>query len=337
MQFSTVTVLMPVYNGAEFLSETIDSILSQTFEDFEFLIINDGSTDDSEKIILSYNDSRIKYLKNDLNMGIIGTLNRGLDQITSKYIIRMDADDLALPNRIQVQVEYMDDHPEIVLSGSGKINFSDKQDYEVKEVIPIVNEDILFFKSIFNTSIPHPSAILRNDVIQKYDIRYDKAYFGAEDKAMWLDMAKYGKLGNVSAPLIKYRAHDNQISFTKMEECRRSSVAKTLHVLKEYGISFSDEEEKALGYICYPANCGDIQSLNVIQKLSDRLSEEFIKLRICDSSYIHEFFKNRIKRILVWSTPIGLALVKFIFLNKHFKMREFGVTFYKKAFQKAKK
>jgi glycosyltransferase involved in cell wall biosynthesis len=337
MQFSPVTVLMPVYNGAEFLSETIDSILSQTFKDFEFLIINDGSTDDSEKIILSYNDPRIKYLKNDINLGIIDTLNRGLDQITSKYIIRMDADDLALPNRLQVQVEYMNNHPEIVLSGSGKINFSGKQNYKEKEVIPIVNEEILFFKSIFNTSIPHPSAILRNDVIQKYNIRYDKAYFGAEDKAMWLDMAKYGKLGNISAPLIKYRAHDNQISYTKLEECRRSSVAKTLDVLRKYGISLSDEEVKALGYICYPANSGDIQTLNVIQKLCDKLSGEFIKLRIGDTSYIHVFFKNRMKRILVWSTPIGLALVKFIFLNKHLKMREFGVTFYKKAFQKAKR
>ena len=125
MSSSSVTVLMPVYNGAAFLPESIDSILSQTYKDFEFLIINDGSTDDSEKIILSYDDPRIKYLKNDVNLGVIGTLNRGLEIIKTKYIIRMDADDLALPYRIQVQVDYMDKHPDIVLSGSRKIHFSE--------------------------------------------------------------------------------------------------------------------------------------------------------------------------------------------------------------------
>jgi len=334
MNSSQVTVLMPVYNGAAFLSETIDSILSQTFSDFEFLIINDGSTDESEKIILSYDDDRIIYLKNEVNIGIIGTLNRGIDNIKSKYIIRMDADDLALPHRIGAQVDFMEKNPEIVLSGSGKVNFNESKKGKEAVIIPITEEKILFFKSIFNTCIPHPSAILRNDVIRKYNIRYDITYYGAEDKAMWLDMAKYGKLGNISEPLIKYRAHVNQISYTKFEEGRRSSVAKTYEELKCYGFDLNENDLKALSLICYPHNCEDVKVLYSTQLLADKLCVEFKKMKICDAFYIDNFFKMRIKRILVWSTPVGLSLVYFIFKSPQLNLREFGYTFYKKALKK---
>jgi len=337
MIMNKITVLMPVFNGAAFLSEAIDSVILQTYRDFDFLIINDGSTDDSERIILSYDDPRIKYLKNESNAGIIATLNRGLDNISSKYIIRMDADDLALPQRIQVQVDYMDKNPDIVLAGSGKINFSSGKEVSEEVIRPIVDEKILFFRSIFNTCIPHPSAIFRNDIVQKYNIRYDEAYFGAEDKAMWLDMAAYGKLGNINDPLIKYRAHENQISFTKIEECRRSSVAKTLQVLKGYGFSISKEEIKFLSLICYPNNCETIENLYAVQKLADKLCLGFKEMNMCDAIYIDRFFKMRIKRILVWSTPVGLSLIHFIFKSHNFKFREFGFVFYKKAFKKALK
>ena len=337
MKEYTVTVLMPVYNSEAYLAETIDSILSQTYRDFKFLIINDGSKDDSEKIILSYSDPRIQYLKNDKNIGIIGTLNRGLDIISSKYIIRMDADDIALPQRIAVQVAYMEQNPAMTVAGSGKINFSNRTESTERIIVPIVDERILFFQSIFNTCIPHPSAILRNDIIQKYGIRYDSAYFGAEDKAMWLDLAKYGTLGNVIEPLIKYRAHENQISYTKQEECRRYSVAKTLEVLQGYGVSFDSEEKTVLRLICYPDNCGDINTLYAAQKLADRLNIELRKLDLCDPDYINTFFYNRIKRIIVWSTPLGMSLLKFIFFHRKYKFREFGYIFYKKSFKKAKK
>ena len=94
-----VTVLMPVYNGAAYLREAMDSILHQTYHDFEFLIINDGSTDESENIIHSYQDSRIRYLKNETNIRLIATLNKGLKEASGKYIVRMDADDISVSSR----------------------------------------------------------------------------------------------------------------------------------------------------------------------------------------------------------------------------------------------
>ena len=124
-----ITVLMPVYNGEKYLRPAIESILNQTFSDFEFLIINDGSTDNSESIILSYKDERIRYVKNENNLKLIKTLNKGIDLARGKYIARMDADDISLPTRLEREIEYMESHPECglvsvfpyVMSESGKI------------------------------------------------------------------------------------------------------------------------------------------------------------------------------------------------------------------------
>ena len=115
---------MPVYNGAVFLKEAISSILDQSFTDFELIILNDGSTDDSERIILSFKDDRIKYLKNAKNLGLIGTLNKGLSESRGTYIARMDQDDISLPNRFQKQINFLKEHPNttIVATKLSQIN-----------------------------------------------------------------------------------------------------------------------------------------------------------------------------------------------------------------------
>src|SRR5688572_768328 len=112
-----ISVLMPVYNAGPYLKESIESVLAQTYDNFEFLIINDGSTDSSEKEILSYNDVRIHYVKCETNSGLIATLNQGLALATGKYIVRMDADDICRPQRFEKQVRFMENHPEIGICG----------------------------------------------------------------------------------------------------------------------------------------------------------------------------------------------------------------------------
>ena len=118
---------MPVYNGERYLREAIDSILNQTFKDFEFLIINDGSTDLSVEIIESYADKRISLAHNGQNLGLITTLNRGFDLACGEYIARMDCDDISLPDRLEKQVVFMDNHPEIGICGSWVSAISDEK------------------------------------------------------------------------------------------------------------------------------------------------------------------------------------------------------------------
>ena len=113
-----VTVLMSVYNGEKYLERAIKSILNQTFKDFEFLIINDGSTDNSVKIIQSFNDLRLRLIHNESNIGLIKTLNKGLKLSNGKYIARMDCDDISLPKRLSIQASFMEKYPEIGVCGS---------------------------------------------------------------------------------------------------------------------------------------------------------------------------------------------------------------------------
>jgi glycosyltransferase involved in cell wall biosynthesis len=118
IQKSRITVLMPVYNGEKYLREAIDSIFNQTFTDFEFLIVDDGSTDNSVEIINSYQNSRINLVKNDKNEGLVYTLNRGLSLAKGEYIARMDCDDISLPERLKKQIDFLDSNSEIAVVGT---------------------------------------------------------------------------------------------------------------------------------------------------------------------------------------------------------------------------
>ena len=121
----SISVVMPAYNAEKYLREDIDSILAQTYDDFEFIIINDGSIDRTKEIILSYSDPRIVYIENEQNSGICVTLNKGLDTAKGRYIVRMDSDDIALPQRLEIQVRYMDANPDVGVAGSMVERFYD--------------------------------------------------------------------------------------------------------------------------------------------------------------------------------------------------------------------
>jgi glycosyltransferase involved in cell wall biosynthesis len=117
-QAPLVSIVIPVYNGEKYLADSLDSVLCQTYQNWELIIINDGSTDSTEQLILNYQDKRIKYLRNDDNKGIIFSLNRGLRESKGVYIARLDADDIALPFRIEKQVEFLSENPDYVMCGS---------------------------------------------------------------------------------------------------------------------------------------------------------------------------------------------------------------------------
>ena len=126
-----ISVIMPAYNAEQYISEAIESILGQTFADFEFIIIDDGSSDSTSGIIASYKDSRIRYFRNEKNLGIVGALNRGLALAAGEYIARMDADDISLPERFQTQCAYMEKHPDVGVCGTAiKVFGKNMEEYD---------------------------------------------------------------------------------------------------------------------------------------------------------------------------------------------------------------
>jgi glycosyltransferase involved in cell wall biosynthesis len=204
------TVLMPVYNAESYVSEAIESILNQTFTDFEFLIIDDASTDTSLEIIQQYSDKRIRLISNATNLGIAQTLNKGIDLAKGKYIARMDADDISEKDRLEKQIGLLENYPEFGLCGSWiKIMGTDKI---VK--LPCSDEE-LQVQLLKNSPFAHPGVIFRANIIKKNALYYNPVFSVTEDYELWTKISKHTKLCNIPEPLLEYRLHNNQATRLK--------------------------------------------------------------------------------------------------------------------------
>lgn len=198
-----VTVLMSVYNGERYLNEAIDSILAQTFTDFEFLIIDDASTDNSLKIISGYTDDRIKVIQNNENLGLTKSLNKGLALAEGEYIARIDADDISYPERLEVQYNYLKKHPEVGIAGSWTelIDGSGSTiDYWQCQYSP---EDIYYILN-FRNCLTHSSIMINRKLLMNAG-----GYFESADKAqdfeLWNRLSKITKIYQIQTILVKWR------------------------------------------------------------------------------------------------------------------------------------
>ena len=202
----SVSVLMPVYNTKyDFLRQAIESILSQTYEDFELIIINDASTDNAEDVILSYKDNRIKYYKNERNLKLIATLNKGLDLCSGKYIARLDSDDYCSSQRLEKQVEYMDTHPETGVLGT-LFEFVPEH---VREIVNV--EDIPLCIRYIPGCLLHSSAMMRKSVLTDNKLYYNSDCLHAEDFKMWSDISRVANVAVLPEVLTYYRQTETGI------------------------------------------------------------------------------------------------------------------------------
>ncbi len=197
-----VSVVMPVYNAAPYLASAIDSILNQTHTNFEFIIINDGSSDNSANIISSYQDKRIVFVSFEEQKGIVAALNFGLSIAKGEFVARMDADDESLNNRFDLQLEYLIAHPEVGVLGTQYIGVNGKS-----RLLPITHDAIVWH--LLNASpFVHPSIMFRSSFLKEFHIKYNPGFQFAEDLALWVEVSSKTKLANLSIPLIKYRYHN---------------------------------------------------------------------------------------------------------------------------------
>lgn len=229
---------MPVYNCEPYLREAIDSILQQSFSDFEFLIINDASTDASEEIILSYSDPRIKYVKNEVNLRLVGTLNRGLDLINTPYMVRMDGDDISVPNRLENLFTFMESHPEIGVCGSfietfGNDNTVWKYDESDEMIRPCI-----FYKSM----IGHASAIFRMSVLNENGIRYSERHIHMEDRVMWLSLFNLTKFHNLQEVFYKYRILEHNVTVKNKDSLKERVSAFYAEVFSSFDLNVSSSQ-----------------------------------------------------------------------------------------------
>jgi glycosyltransferase involved in cell wall biosynthesis len=212
-----VSIIMPVYNAEAFIKETIDSILSQTFTNFELLALNDGSTDRSAEIIQAYNDPRVKYIR--CSHDFISTLNHGIEIALGKYIARMDHDDLMMPERLQKQYEFMEKHPEISACGGCMQTFGNYS----KTVNVLTDHNDIILRMLLCNPMANPTGFIRKSILIDHNIRHESGYSFADDYKLWTEIAKVGRLANIPEVLTKYRVSSEQATAKNYESMMKAS------------------------------------------------------------------------------------------------------------------
>lgn len=232
-----VTVLMPTYNVAPWVEEAIRSVLRQTYRDFELLVVDDASTDNTLDVVRTIDDPRIRIASFPDNVGLSENLNRGLDLIDTEYFARMDGDDIALPHWLQSEIDYLDAHPEVGVCGGGGQRFGTSQSL-IR--FPEQHDDIAA-NMLFECTIIVPT--VRMSVVKQHGLRYRKDAFPAEDYRFWADCLRVTQLHNIPDTLFRYRMHPTQICTSRREE-QQGKVSKVrLFVFEWLSTEFSPEEK----------------------------------------------------------------------------------------------
>ena len=234
-----ISVLMPAYNAEKYIAEAIESILNQTFKDFEFIIIDDCSTDGTYSIIQRYakRDDRMIVLKNEKNLKICETLNKGIEIAKGKYIARMDADDWSYPDRLEKQFKFMEENPEIGISGGTMEVCDEKMKVLNQRKYNLSDEEIR--KKIFRYSpFSHPLVIIKKDILDKASF-YDHDLVYAEDYDLYFRIGNFSKFGNLKDVILKYRMLENNSTSEKLKEMELKTLKIRKKAVKEYGYRMS--------------------------------------------------------------------------------------------------
>jgi glycosyltransferase involved in cell wall biosynthesis len=271
-----ISVIMPVYNGEKFLNDAIESILIQTFKDFEFIIINDGSTDNTEKIILSYNDPRIIYVKNNCNLKLIKTLNKGVELAKGIYIARMDADDISLPLRFEKQLEAFNSFSGIDIVNSNAFLLEENGKYyrEQKSSMTIGSEAMKYLIPMQNF-ICHPVVMIKSDILKKYKYLDDLSTEHIEDFDLWNRMLQDGCICyTLNQNLLLYRNNKLGINQSQKEnQCRRMYLLCNKLFAEKFDFKVNKtslkillDEKRSVSYIDLKKVAKDLTNYNLFIK-----------------------------------------------------------------------
>ena len=283
-----ISVLMPVYNGDQFLDKSIKSVLNQTFNNFEYIIINDGSTDDSLKIIKSFEDSRIKIINFSKNMGITAALNNGLNVAKGYYIARQDQDDISHPERFMLQIEYLENNDvDLVDTNFIFIDENDKylQDYEKRYFNPDETLSHLFFYEMV-----HASIMCKRLLFTKDNIQYRKR--PTEDYDLFIRLAKAGmRAGRLDQKLIKQRKHPNSMCGSDWDNIKKDIDVMRNEFVQDLGIEPTDYEKK-LHIAFVEQNLSILNQYQFGEVLS--WSNKIIKANSINKIYSSTYFKEQL-------------------------------------------
>lgn len=237
---------MPVYNGGSYLIPAIESVLHQTFSDFELLILNDASTDRSLDSIKNFRDKRVRLINREKNIGLQKNLFDGFNLAKGKYIARMDQDDLCHPNRFAEQVRYLEENPEVGVCGTWCKTIGTGKPFINK--LPCDPDDIRA-NMLFQTSFVHPSTMIRKSLFEKFYLNYDQTLKYCEDYDLWVKASYYFPIANIPKVLLFYRIHSKSTSQIFKKETGKTAYKIRAEMLKKIGILQSEEEKRLHNFL----------------------------------------------------------------------------------------
>ncbi|MBV6478200.1 MAG: Undecaprenyl-phosphate 4-deoxy-4-formamido-L-arabinose transferase [Ignavibacteria bacterium] len=238
-----ISVITTVFNCEKYIRDSVLSILNQTFEDFEYVIVNDGSTDNTTEILreLAKKDNRIILKELDKNYERVRSLNIALESASGDNIAIQDADDISMPDRLVKQNELLDKNHDIVLTGSDILIINETGEIISAPKRPVYNNEIQF-SLIFKCTLANPSLMYRKNILDKYGICYEVDYLHAEDFRLITRMSKYGKVFNIEKPLVKYRKHGQNNSKINYDYLNNGSIMIVKENLINLGLDVSEEQ-----------------------------------------------------------------------------------------------
>ena len=318
MMSPVVSILMPVYKTSQYLREAMECMLSQTFTDFELIVLNDRSPDDAEKVLDEYKDPRIVRYLGEENLGLANVLNIGMQMARGKYIARMDSDDLSLPSRLEVQVGFLEQHPDIDLCSCGMKLFGAKDDRWIRDSDP----DMVKITALFFSPILHASSVWRRDVFEKMGMRFDQGMVPAEDYDLWCRALSKGlRLVNIPDCLYLYRIHSNQAT----EDTGRTSH-KEREVRERFLHSiFPDVEEKDIAGFATMKNCSDPEEFREKAGALLRLNA---KAKFFDNEKLRDQMRRRYQYLLGESLRDHFSWRRFRSLTMKEKIKWGGINRY---------
>ena len=309
--FPLVSVILPVYNCEKYIEKSIKSILDQSYKNFELIIINDCSNDSTDEIVKKFNDERIHYVINDINLKLIDTLNKGIKLSKGKYIARMDADDISHPDRLKQQVDFLEINTKVdVLGTAFEIigNQNNDRFLNCKISYPKDSEKIAF-NLIYNNVILHPSVMFRSAIFSKLKIYYSKKFIHAEEYYLWTQLILKSKFANLPNNLLKYRVHDSQISITNNQIQLTNSYEIQYLYLQSLGMDVSLNETKLFVDFLQGKKINDIEIFSVLNIIS--VFENMLKkTNIIDQKYALNEINKNLKNTILNCKILKIKLLK---------------------------
>ncbi|MEO8413526.1 MAG: glycosyltransferase [Ginsengibacter sp.] len=326
-----VSVIMPVYNAGPFLKEAIDSILQQSFTNFEFFIIDDASTDNSVSIINTYTDKRIQFIQKAKNTGYTDSLNMAIKSSKGKYIARMDADDISYKDRFQRQYQYMEQHSDVMVLGAFyKIIGTDK----VINLPLTCNEAKVV--AIMHVPIAHPTAFIRSKVFKEYGLAYDKRYEPAEDYDLWTKVLEIGSIENLPDVLLRYRRHSLQQSIIRYNILIDAAVEIRLRQLHKL-ITFENKPYDILSAIEILTKKNGLVTTLLLKKIVSLLSDMYKsnqRKKIYDEVTLNKYLREVwLFYIFKFNKPV-VKDISLLYVTNLCKITRMNSIFYLRFFKK---